>query len=418
MGGASWCPGPALRLGFRAGAARLKRGGLALMGAACSSHTRVCATAPAAALRPCDARGLRWSGRARDITPRTSSPRPAALPPHHNTTGAAAVAARAPRPGHASEGAQRAPNRGMMAREAAGLVRDLGSASPAERLEAARALEQLASDPGGAQRIQLAGGVPALLRLLQGGEQTEELQTAAASALAHMAQREAGVARDICRAGAGRAVAQSFSGSRSPALVLALLDLLMYCVAHGKEQQLFDELGASPSFLQRLARLAADPTQDPLVHMGVLGLLAQPMLLVSSRSAVAAAAAPHAAAIVQRLSSPANDNPQAWGLQLCAARLVAELADESAELAATMVAAGALPRLVQLMSASPRLQSAAVAALLALVSRQPSAAAHLAAVDGVTEALVQLLASHQPPASCQQAWDAAEGRTAQRPCRC
>jgi hypothetical protein len=67
---------------------------------------------------------------------------------------------------------------------AAGLVRGLGSASPAEQLEAARGLEQLADAPGGAQRIQRAGGVPALVRLLQqGGGASEELQIAAADAL-------------------------------------------------------------------------------------------------------------------------------------------------------------------------------------------------------------------------------------------
>jgi hypothetical protein len=88
------------------------------------------------------------------------------------------------------------------------------------------------------------------------------------------------------------------------------------------------------------------------------------------------------------------------------------LAHESAELAATMVAAGALPQLARLMSAAaPQLQGEAVAALQELVAGQPSAAAQLAALDGVVEVLVQLLASHQPPASCQQAWDTDEACT-------
>jgi hypothetical protein len=297
-----------------------------------------------------------------------------------------------------------------MAREAAGLVRDLGSASPTEQLEAARALEQLAASPGGAQRIQRAGGVPVLLRLLQ-GEQAEELQLAAAYALEHMAEQKQGLARDICKAGAGRAVAQSLPGSRSAALTQLLLQLLMTRLTTCGEQQLLDELAASPSCLQRLAQLAADPSQDPCTQSSALTLLAGPML-ATGPSAVAAAAAPHAAALVQHLSSSANDTPQTRLEQTSAARLVALLADESAELAATMVAAGALPRLVRLMRASLLLlQSTAVAALGHLVCTQPSTAARLAAVDGVAEVLVQLLASHQPPASCQQAWDAEEAAT-------
>jgi hypothetical protein len=298
-----------------------------------------------------------------------------------------------------------------MAREAGGLVRDLGSASPDERLAAARALEQLAASPGGAQRIQRAGGVPALLRLLQGGEQSEELQIAAASALSRMAEREESMATDICRAGAGRAVAQCFSGSRSPAVTRALIDLLGR-LHISTEQQLGDELAASPSFLQRLAQLAVDSSQDAYTQSSALTLLAGHMR-ATSPSAVTAAVAPHAAAIVQHLPPTANGTSQAWVQHTSAARLVALLADESAELAATMVAAGALPRLVRLMRSSwlPLLRIVAVGALERLVRKQPSAAAHLAAVDGVTEALVQLLASHQPPASCQQAWDTNEACT-------
>jgi hypothetical protein len=62
----------------------------------------------------------------------------------------------------------------------------------------------------------------------------------------------------------------------------------------------------------------------------------------------------------------------ARGQQLMAAKLMALLADDP-DAAAGMVAAGAVPR---------------------LVSRQPSAAHHLAAIDGVAEVMVQLLASH------------------------
>jgi hypothetical protein len=298
-----------------------------------------------------------------------------------------------------------------MASQAADLVRALGSASPAEQLEAARALEQLAAAPGdGAQRIQRAGGVPALLRLLQPGE-GEELQIAAASALARMAAREPNMARDISAAGAGRVLAQCLPGSRSAALTQALVKLLAV-LTPSREQQLFDELTSSCSFLQRLAQLAADPSQDSATQQMALVLLAGPMLATSS-SAVAAAAAPHAAALVQRLSLPYNESsPLTWVAQMGAAKLMTLLAHNSAQLAASLVAAGALPRLVELLT-SPflDLQGAAVLALEGLVFGKPSAAALLAAVDGVAALLVQVLASHQPPASCRQAWEEAAEAT-------
>jgi hypothetical protein len=313
-------------------------------------------------------------------------------------------------------------------KEAAGLVRRLGSASPAEQLEAARGLEQLAVAPGGAQRIQRAGGVAALVRLLQqGGGSEEALQLAAATALARMVQQENDMASQICTAGAGRVVAQRLPSSRSPALTQTLFELLT-SLSTCEEQQVADELAASPGCLQRLAQLATNPCQDPEVArmpLGVQGfatqrmaleLLTMPALVQTHCSAVTAAAAPHAAALIQRLSPRAAAGiPQAWMEQVAAARLVALLACESAELTARMVAAGAVSRLVGLMGAtSPRqlpLQRAAVAALAALVVRQPSAADQLAAIDGVTEVLVQLLASHPPPASCKQAWDKAEAGT-------
>jgi hypothetical protein len=65
--------------------------------------------------------------------------------------------------------AMAAPPTAMAAPPAAGLVRGLGSASPAEQLKAAQGLHRLAAAPGGAQQIQRAGGVLALVRLLQGG---------------------------------------------------------------------------------------------------------------------------------------------------------------------------------------------------------------------------------------------------------
>jgi hypothetical protein len=277
-----------------------------------------------------------------------------------------------------------------MARQVADLVRALRSASPAEQLEAARALER-------------AGGVPALLRLLQPGK-AEELQIAAASALAHMVALEPSMARDISTAGAGRAVAQSLSGSRSSTLAGLLLELLASPAFDG-EQQLFTELAASRSFLERLAQLAADPSQDQTTQQIALTLLAGPMV-VAGGSAVAAAVAPHAAALVQHLSSPADEGtPYTQMAQLSAVRLMMLLAHISAQLAASLVAAGALPRLVErMMNASLDLRAAAVLALKGLIMKQPSAAALLASVDGIAAMLVQLLASHQPPASCQQAW--------------
>jgi hypothetical protein len=297
--------------------------------------------------------------------------------------------------------------------EAAGLVRRLGSASPAEQLEAARGLEQLAAAPGGAQRIQRAGGVPALVRLLQGGG-SEELQIAAANALGRMAAQDGDVAKDIATAGAGRVVAQRLPSSTSPALTRSLLGLLTLLTT-GREQQLFDELAASPRCLARLAQLATDPCQDCSTQRMAMALLAA-LLPVTSRAAVAAAVAPHAAALVQLLSPQTGGTTDARGRQLMAAKLMALLADDP-ELAASMVAAGAVPRLVGLMSASPQLplHRAAVAALQPLVSRQPSAARQLAAIDGAAEVLVQLLASHPPPLSCQQAWgDRAEAATSRR----
>ncbi len=300
--------------------------------------------------------------------------------------------------------------------EAAGLVRGLGSASPAEQLEAARGLGRLADAPGGAQRIQRAGGVPALVRLLQGDGGSEALQTAAAAALGRMAERERGMARYICTAGAGRAVAQRLPSARPPELTRVLIHLLGLLTT-GQEQQLCDELAARSGCLQRLAQLATDPCQDPATQRTALELLTMPALVQTHCSAVTAAAAPHAAALIQRLSpQAAAGNPDAWMEQLYVAGVVALLADESAELAASMVAAGAVPLLlVGLMgAASPQqqlLQRAAVAALERLVCRQPSAARHVAATDGVAEVLVQLLASHPPPLSCQQAWGAVEAAT-------
>jgi hypothetical protein len=294
--------------------------------------------------------------------------------------------------------------------EAAGLVRRLGSASPAEQLEAARGLQELAAAPGGAQRIQRAGGVPALVRLLQGGG-SEELQIAAATALARMAMQGRDMNSHIYAAGAGRAVAESLSRSRSPELAFLLLGLLSN-LSTCEEQQVADELAASPGCLARLAQLATDSSQEPMVQYTTLALLAGP-LLATNRSAVAAAAAPHAAAIVQRLlPRPAAGIPEAWREQMYAAGLLAVLAGESAELTARMVAAGAVPRLVGLLSASsPQqlpLQRSAVSCLQRLVIKHPSAAGQLAAIDGAAEVLVQLLGSHPPPASCKQAWDKAE----------
>ncbi len=297
-------------------------------------------------------------------------------------------------------------------------MRRLGSASPAEQLEAARGLEQLAADPGGAQRIQRAGGVPALVRLLQGGG-SEALQTAAATALCSMLKRGRGAAKDICAAGAGRACTQRLPSSRSPGLTLVLLELATLVAACG-EQQLLDELAASPSWLGRLAQLATDPSQDPTTQCLALGLLAAGPMLEAHPSEVSAAVAPHAAALVQRLPpSTAAGIPEASMARMYAARLVELLADESAELAARMVAAGAVPRLVaQITSAAapqvPLQHFVAVAALEQLVIRQRSAAGHLAGVDGVAAVLVQVLASRPPPPSCQRAWDAAEAATSGR----
>jgi hypothetical protein len=298
--------------------------------------------------------------------------------------------------------------------EAADLVRGLGSASPAEQLEAARGLEQLAVAPGGAQRIQRAGGVPALVRLLQGGG-SEALQATAANALARMVAQEQDMARDICTAGAGRDLVQSLPTSRSPAAARTLLFLDMLITAGG-QQQLLHELAASPSCLGRVAQLATDPSQPAAAQRQALGLLAGPVMGASSPSTVAAAAAPHAAALVQHLSPRAAAGiPDPCVEQLYAAHLLAVVADERAEGAASILAAGALPRLAQLMSAPSPLQRlkqvAAVAALERLVARQPSAAGQLAAINGITKALVQVLASHQPPASCQQAWDKAAAAT-------
>jgi hypothetical protein len=305
-----------------------------------------------------------------------------------------------------------------MAREAAFLVQTLGSASPDEQLEAAFALDDLIAARGGAQRIQRAGGVPALVRLLEHGQADEMLQIAAASALVHMAKREASIARELSTAGAGRAVAQSLPSS-SDELTSLLLELLYAGTEPppgpgGQGQQLFTELAASPSAVERLAQLAVD-TSDPHSARRALWLLAGPMVDVSL-SAVAAAAAPHAAALVQHLSPRAHRTSWAEMEQEGAARLVALLANDRAELAVSMLAAGALPWLAELLltGASPeptQLCTAALSALERLVLRQRSAACDLAAMDGVAEVLVQLLASHQPPASSQQAWDRAEAGT-------
>jgi hypothetical protein len=291
-----------------------------------------------------------------------------------------------------------------MARQAAGLVRDLGSASAAKQLEAATELGELAAAPGGAQRIQRAGGVPALVRALQG--ECEELQVAAASALTTMMAHGRGTTKEVIVAGAGRAVAQRLPSSRSPAAALALMCLLGVLLASDWDQPVIDELAASPSCLERLAQLAADPSQDASTHFMAVGLLAG-QVLATVPSAVAAAAAPHAAGLVQRLSTRAERLSDPWMQQEGAARLVELLAAESAELAASMVAAGALPPLVELAaSASPQsVQKAALAALIQLLFTQPSVTGQLAAVDGFAEQLVQLLASTLPPASCKQAWD-------------
>jgi hypothetical protein len=184
---------------------------------------------------------------------------------------------------------------------------------------------------------------------------------------------------------------------------MGLLGLLL---ASGWEQPVIDELAATPSCLEHVAQLAADPSLDPYAQWMAVGLLAGPTL-AAIPSAVAAAAAPHAAGLVQRLSPPAEGIRDPWMQQEGAARLVELLAAESAELAASMVAAGALQLLLEL-AASTSMQSlwrAAVAALQKLVFTQPSAAGHLAAVDGSADVLVQLLAGTLPPASCKQAWD-------------
>jgi hypothetical protein len=304
-----------------------------------------------------------------------------------------------------------------MAQAAAGLVRRLGSASPAEQLEAARGLEELAAAPGGARRIQGAGGVSALVRLLDEGGGSEALQTAAASALERMAVQGTDMARDICTAGAGRALAQRLPSSRSPELIQVATGLMAQLIHAGMEhkQQLADELTASPGCLERLAQLAADPSQDTATQMLALRLLAGGHMLGTTRYAVAAAVAPHAAALIQRLSpQAAAGDPEAWKVQLAVASLVSLLVNDSAELAAHMVAAGVVPRLVGLMgAASPQqqLQMAAVAALERLVAKQPSAARQLAAMQHGNGALVQLMASHPPPASYQQAWGRAEAAT-------
>jgi hypothetical protein len=290
---------------------------------------------------------------------------------------------------------------------AAGLVRRLGSASPAEQLQAARGLAQLAAAPGGAQRILLAGGVPALVRLLDGASE-EDLQTAAAGALLRMAQQERGVAMNICTAGAGRALAQSLPSSRSPELTWALLELFGLLSACG-EQQLLRELVPSPVCVAHLAQLGVDPSQNTATQTMALQLLAGPVL-ATSRSAVAAAAAPHAAAIVQRLLPEASREQQ-----YAAATLVLLLADDP-ELAARMVAAGVMPALVGLVmrATTPQLQPlqwVALGILQRLVQRQPNAASWLAVTDGVAEMLVQLMASQPPPGSYQQAWGSPEDTT-------
>jgi hypothetical protein len=301
--------------------------------------------------------------------------------------------------------------------EAAGLVRRLGSASPAEQLEAARGLQELADVPGGTRRIQRAGGVAALVRLLQLGG-SEALQIAAATALGHMVQQERNVAKDIATAGAGRALAQRLPSSRSPELTRALLGLLELLAACG-EQQLLDVLAASPGCLAHLAQLAADPSQDPAAQRMALGVLGRPALVQTSPAAVMAAAAPHAATLVRHLSPHAAAGaPVASREQLRAASLVGLLADDP-QLAARMVAAGAVAPLVGLLSSAsplpkPLHQWMALAALERMVRWQPSATAHLAAIDGVAEVLVRVQASHPPPASCQLAWDAVEAATSQR----
>jgi hypothetical protein len=287
----------------------------------------------------------------------------------------------------------------------AALVRRLGSTSPAEQLEAAQGLARLAAAPDGTQRIRRAGGVPALVRLLQPGGGSEALQTAAGMTLACMlAQQEQGVAKEMSTAGAVRALVQRLPSARSPGLTQVLLPLLELTAACG-EQQPIDELAASPSCLEHLAQLATDPSQDPGVQIMALGVLAGPVL-ATRPAAVAAAVAPHAAALVQRLSPRAGSPDAWWEEQLSAAKLVQVLANESAELAAIILAAGAVPRLVGLLSASvQKLQRAAVAAVERLAARQPSAARQVAAIGGAAEVLVKLLASCPPPASCQQAWD-------------
>jgi hypothetical protein len=186
MGGARLVPWtrPAAEVG--AGAARLERvGGLALDGRRLLLPHACKRDGPGSA--PCGACGLHWSGRARDI--HTTHEQPAAALRCRITT----ILAQQRSPAHRT-----APGTRERGRPARAQPWDDGARSgrpgarpglrlAAEQLEAARALEQLADSPVGGQRIQRAGGVPALLRLLQGGEQSEELQLAAASALEHMA---------------------------------------------------------------------------------------------------------------------------------------------------------------------------------------------------------------------------------------
>jgi hypothetical protein len=183
-----------------------------------------------------------------------------------------------------------------------------------------------------------------------------------------------GTTKEVIVAGAGRAVAQRLPSSRSPAAALALMCLLGVLLASDWDQPVIDELAASPSCLERLAQLAADPSQDASTHFMAVGLLAG-QVLATVPSAVAAAAAPHAAALVQCLSPrAAADNLTAWVGQLCAVSLVALLADESAQLAGRMVAAGAVAQLVGLMStAPPMLHGVAMIAIQKLMIRQPSA---------------------------------------------
>jgi hypothetical protein len=117
----------------------------------------------------------------------------------------------------------------------------------------------------------------------------------------------------MATAGAGLALAQRLPSS-SPAVtrsLLELLELLDQVAAEPPEQQVMDEVAASPGCLAHLAQLATDPSQDPETQRMALTVLAGP-LLAANRCAVAAAVAPHAAALVQRLSP--RPGATAWKL--------------------------------------------------------------------------------------------------------